>query len=65
MVIVGDQKKISKTSILELPAPTTRSPRVAKTANIAKMAEKCKNCINTRPTPPHTNHMELGPRNTF
>ena len=38
---------------------------VAKTANIPKMAKKCINCISTRPTPPHTNPMELGPGNTF
>ena len=38
---------------------------VAKTANIAKMAEKCINCMSARPTPPHTNSMESGPRKTF
>ena len=38
---------------------------VAKTANIPKMAEKCINCISARPTPPHTNPIELGPGNTF
>ena len=37
----------------------------AQTANIAKMAEKCINCNSARPTPPHTNPMELGPGNTF
>ena len=42
-----------------------RVTEVAKTANIAKMAEKCINCISARPTPPHTNPMESGPRNTF
>ena len=36
-----------------------------KTANVAKMAEKCLNCKSSRPTPPHTNPMELGPRNIF
>ena len=29
------------------------------------MAKKCINCISARPTPPHTNAMELGPGNTF
>ena len=38
---------------------------VAKTANIAKTAEKCTNCINIRPTPPHTNPIESGPRKAF
>ena len=38
---------------------------VAKTANIAKTAQKCITCISARPTPPHTNPMESGPRNTF
>ena len=37
---------------------------VAKGANIAKMAEKCINCTSARPTLPHTNPMESGPRNT-
>ena len=36
---------------------------VAKTTCIAKMAEKCINCLSARPTPPHTNPMELGPGN--
>ena len=39
--------------------------KVAKTANIAKMAGKCINCIGARPTPPHTNPMQLGPGNPF
>ena len=38
---------------------------VAKTANIAQKAERPINCISARPTPPHTNPMESGPRNTF
>ena len=38
---------------------------IAKPANIAKMAENCINCMSARPTPPHTNPMELGPGNTF
>ena len=38
---------------------------VAKTTNIAKMAEECINCISARPTPPHTNPVELGPGYTF
>ena len=38
---------------------------IAKPANIAKMDEKCINCMSARPTPPHTNPMELGPGNTF
>ena len=42
-----------------------RVTEVAKTTNIAKMAEECINCISARPTPPHTNPMESGPRNTF
>ena len=51
-----------------IPAHTPRSgyhgvTEVAKTANIAKMAEKCINCRTARPTPPHTNPMELGPEN--
>ena len=29
------------------------------------MAEKCINCMSARPTPPHTNPMELGPGTTF
>ena len=35
------------------------------TANIAKMAEKCINCTSARRSPPHANHMESGPKNTF
>ena len=38
---------------------------VANITHIAKMAEKCINCKSARPTPPHTNPMELGPGNTF
>ena len=26
------------------------------------MAKKCMNCMSARPTPPHTNPMELGPK---
>ena len=38
---------------------------VAQTTNIAKMAEKCINCISARPTLPHINPMESGPRKHF
>ena len=41
------------------------STKDAKTANIPKMAEKGINYISARPTPPHTNPMEWGPRNAF
>ena len=42
-----------------------RVTEVAKTANIVKMGETCINCISARPTPPHTNPIESGPRNTY
>ena len=38
---------------------------VAKTASIGKTTEMCVKYTIGRPTPPHTNPIESGPRHTF
>ena len=66
------QDRVSSSSVDadNIPTQTPQSgyhgvTEVAKTANIVKLAGKCINCISARPTPPHTNPMELGPGNIF
>ena len=39
--------------------------RVTKVAKSADMAKTTQNCLSARPTPLHTNPLDLGPENSF